>query len=250
MSVTTRYHDTETLQTDPSYLLDLRTPCFLICFQSRLVFYLAWWHSFHLSLQVSWSHWISICETNKYSLYLTWVLFALPGTGRVLRLQGGLAFNLHVIVTCLHQDRGMPQQDKVLWKFRLLLLASSKGNYFSATHVELPVANTEAFCQTKATGPLLFTMPKMQSSQTRESKAKSWASHWRLDLVKLASCEKSSFMVLVLLIWTWAQSFSYKNSHWIELREAKTCALQKWKNMLWAGITGFGRNRTEYSTPL
>lgn len=127
--------------------------------------------------QTGWSHWILIRERNEpSSLFLTWVLFVLPGIGSLLRLQGGLTFNLHGIVTCLHQDRGMPQQDKVLWKFRLLLLASSKGNCFSATHVEFPVANTEMFRQTKATGPLVFTTPKMQPSHTRKSNDKSWIS--------------------------------------------------------------------------
>jgi len=36
-----RYHDTETQQTGPSYLPDLRTPHFLRCFQSPLAFHTA-----------------------------------------------------------------------------------------------------------------------------------------------------------------------------------------------------------------
>lgn len=200
------------------------------------------------SCQVGWSHRILICERHKPSLSLTWVLFALPGIGSSLRLQGGLAFSRCVIGTCLHQDRGMPQQDKVLWEFRLLLLASSKGNYFSATHVELPIANTETFCGAKAAGPLVFTTPKMQPSHQSKSKAKPWISYWRLDLVKLDLPKKSFLAVLILLIWAVTQSFPYWNSAWIEWGEARTCGLHRWKDMLRAGIMGFGRNRTAHST--
>lgn len=83
---------------------------------------------------------------------------------------------------CLHQDRDMPQQDKMLWKFRLLLFASSKGNNVLATHVESPGANMENFCRPKATRPLIFAMPKMQ---LRDEQVKGWILNF---LLKSWSC--------------------------------------------------------------
>lgn len=99
----------------------------------------------------------------------------------------------------LHQDRGMPQQDKMLWKFRLLLFASSKGNSVLATHVESPVASMESFCRTKPPRPLIFAMPKMQL-RDQQIKPESWIFYWSLDLVKFDLPRKSSFMILNLLI--------------------------------------------------
>lgn len=178
MSVTTFYKDTENLQTSPSYLLGLMNPHF----RAFQFFTLPGSFLFIPERQVGWSYWILICERNKLPLYLTWVLFALPGIGSLLHLQGGLAFNLCVIATCLHQDRGMPQQDKMLWNFRLLLFASSKGNNVLATHVELPVASMETFCRPKATRPVIFATPKMQ---IRDQQVKGWILNF---LLKFRSC--------------------------------------------------------------
>lgn len=100
---------------------------------------------------------------------------------------------------CLHQDRGMPQQDKMLWNFRLLLFASSKGNNVLATHVESPVASMESFCRPKPTRLLMFATPMMQL-RDQQIKGWIWIYYWSLDLVKLDLPRKSSFMILNLLI--------------------------------------------------
>lgn len=106
------------------------------------------------------------------------------------------------------------------------------------------------FSRRKTTGLFIFTTAKMQPSQTSKSKAKSQISYSRLGLVKLDLQKKSSFIILILLIWTLTQCFPYWNSPRIERGESKTHGLYWWKNMPCVGIKDFGRNRTQYSTQL
>lgn len=192
------------METGPSYLLGVMTPRFL---QSPLAFYFAWWLSFHPSMPnqlISLN--IDIWKEQPFPLFNMGLVCSFRHW-IIITSAGRVSYYLCVIVTCLCQAGGMPQQDKVLWKFRLLLLASRKGNYFSATRVELPVANTEILDRTKATGPLIPTTPEMQLSQTSTSNAKSWISYWRLDLVKLGLPKKPSFIILILLILTQPNPF-------------------------------------------
>lgn len=165
MSLTTCCKDTETVQTGPSYPLGVMTPRFLIGLQSPSAFYFAGWLSFHPSMP---NQLISLntdmWKEQPFPLFNTGLVCS-SRHWIVITSAGRVSYYLCVIVTCLHQARGMPQQDKVLWKFRLLLLASRKGNYLSATRVELPVADPEIPGRTKAIGPLILTAPKMQPGQ-------------------------------------------------------------------------------------
>lgn len=106
------------------------------------------------------------------------------------------------------------------------------------------------FSRRKTTGLFIFTTAKLQPSQTSKSKAKSQISYSRLGLVKLDLQKKSSFIILILLIWTLTQCFPYWNSPWTERGEAKTHGLHWWKNMPCVGIKDFGRSTTQHSTRL